>query len=135
MIHLYIETLPIPKGRPRFTRSGHSYTPKRTKDYEKLIKTVAQDNVSKGDCFTTPVQVNANFYFQVPKSYNQSKKDDCFNGVVLPKADLDNLLKSLLDALNGICFTDDTLVQKIRASKRYADKNFIEVEIKKCPSF
>jgi len=135
LIHLYIETLPIPKGRPRFTRSGHSYTPKRTKDYEKIIKTIAQEHVSKGDCFTMPVQVNANFHFQVPKSYSQSKRNDCLNGVLLPKPDLDNLLKSLLDALNGICFQDDTLVQKIRASKRYADKNFIEVEIKKCPSF
>ena len=28
----------IPKGRPRFTRSGHAYTPKRTTDYETKVK-------------------------------------------------------------------------------------------------
>lgn len=29
----------VGKGRPRFTRSGRTYTPKRTTDYERTIKT------------------------------------------------------------------------------------------------
>ena len=28
----------VAKGRPRFTRRGHTYTPKKTADYEKHIK-------------------------------------------------------------------------------------------------
>ena len=29
---------PVPKARPRMTRSGHVYTPKRTADYEAAVK-------------------------------------------------------------------------------------------------
>jgi len=29
---------PVPKGRPRVTRSGRVYTPKATRDYESLVR-------------------------------------------------------------------------------------------------
>jgi Holliday junction resolvase RusA-like endonuclease len=135
LISFIIETKPIPKGRPRFTRTGHSYTPKRTKDYEKLISDTAREHISQDQCLDVPVVVNACFNFAIPKSYNALKRQDCLSGMVLPAADLDNLLKSLLDGLNKIAFTDDTLVQRIKAQKKYAHKDFIEVEIKKCPAF
>ena len=32
-----IEGQPQGKGRPRFTKSGHAFTPQATKDYENLI--------------------------------------------------------------------------------------------------
>ena len=32
---------PKGKGRPRFTRSGHTYTPQATKDYERHISQAA----------------------------------------------------------------------------------------------
>lgn len=32
---------PIGKGRPRFTRSGHTYTPEKTREYERRIRAAA----------------------------------------------------------------------------------------------
>lgn len=37
MISFTIEGVPVPKGRPRFTRSGHTYTPDTTRKYEALV--------------------------------------------------------------------------------------------------
>lgn len=35
MIKIEIEIEPVAKGRPRFTKQGHAYTPAKTKNYEK----------------------------------------------------------------------------------------------------
>ena len=35
----FIETKPIPKGRPRMTRRGRVYTPARTLESEDIIRT------------------------------------------------------------------------------------------------
>jgi hypothetical protein len=36
----FIETKPIPKGRPRMTRSGRVYTPARTLESEEIIRSI-----------------------------------------------------------------------------------------------
>ena len=51
------------------------------------------------------------------------------SGSIIPKPDLDNLTKAVLDALNNVAFTDDSLVVSLRASKRYGDQDLIHVEI------
>ena len=37
-IEFTVDGEPVGKGRPRFTRSGHAYTPEKTADYEQLVK-------------------------------------------------------------------------------------------------
>lgn len=37
MIGFTIEGAPVPKGRPRFTRTGHTFTPAKTRQYEALV--------------------------------------------------------------------------------------------------
>ena len=38
MIKFTIPGPPQGKGRPRFTKSGHTYTPAKTAEYEKLVQ-------------------------------------------------------------------------------------------------
>ena len=45
------------------------------------------------------------------------------------KPDIDNIIKAVLDALNGIAYKDDTQVVQVMAQKKYADKAFVEVAI------
>ena len=49
--------------------------------------------------------------------------------------DLDNLVKGVMDALNGICFEDDALVTKVTAMKEQTDSPGIEILIHSIGTF
>jgi len=112
---------PTPKGRPRFTRTGHAYTPKKTLDYE---KTIAMYYVDQGFTkYEGPVQIKLVFQMPIPKSFTK-KKIELIKGGYLKydkKPDLDNLAKSILDALNGIAYEDDSKITGLFLVKRYSN--------------
>lgn len=86
---------PIPKGRPRHGK-GHSFTPKRTRDAETAIR----EHVTAGEVvpFDVPVRVSLVFYCKTAR-----------------RTDLDNLIKLVTDALNGIAYSDDHLIHALTA--------------------
>ena len=63
-----------------------------------------------------PVLVTVLFRFGRPKSHSKAARLDDNH---TQKPDLDNLCKAVLDALNGICWADDSQVCQIRASKAW----------------
>lgn len=52
----------------------------------------------------------------------QEEKASAVDGFVGKKPDLDNIIKSVFDGLNGVAWTDDALVCVIEAGKNYTDK-------------
>ena len=53
---------------------------------------------------------------------------DAFNnGVGNKKPDIDNIAKSILDAMNGFVFKDDNQVAKISIEKRFATEEKAEI--------
>ena len=63
-----------------------------------------------------PVLVTVLFRFARPKSHAKAGRADDNHK---QKPDLDNLCKAVLDALNGICWADDSQVCQIRAGKAW----------------
>lgn len=107
----------VPKGRPRVNSKGWLYTPKRTKDYEELV---ASSYV--GDKLTGALKVEICVFMAIPKSENKANRLKMARGDIRPtkaNGDLDNIVKSILDGLNGIAYEDDRQVVEITASKRY----------------
>jgi Holliday junction resolvase RusA-like endonuclease len=53
------------------------------------------------------------------------------NGCIYPtkKPDADNIAKIILDALNGVAYTDDTQVINLLVQKRYGEAPEVKVEI------
>jgi len=53
------------------------------------------------------------------------------NGCIYPtkKPDADNIAKIVLDALNGVAYTDDTQVVNLSVQKRYGEVAEVKVEI------
>jgi len=45
--------------------------------------------------------------------------------------DIDNILKALLDALEGILFENDAQIVELYIKKRKGEKNFLEISIEK----
>lgn len=93
-----IVSSPVPKGRPRFGKKGHVYTPKRTRDFEASIAWMAKAEMKGRAPLTGPVRV------EVQVGY---KRD----------ADLDNFIKAALDGINRIVFKDDRQVVALTAHK------------------
>jgi crossover junction endodeoxyribonuclease RusA len=98
-----IEAVPVAKERPRLTRYGGVYTPKKTADFEELVAQSWRDQV--GTKFEDePLEVHLNF------------------GVVNMAQDIDNLCKTILDGLNGVAWKDDRQVHKLNAWKYHTTK-------------
>lgn len=116
---------PQGKGRPRFTKSGHTYTPKSTKDYEKRIASAAWAEMKRSGLSPTDRRVNVIVaaYFDIPKSYSKWKTIECQAGVHIPKRpDIDNIGKAVADACNSIVYDDDGQIWFFAMTKRYCDE-------------
>jgi Holliday junction resolvase RusA-like endonuclease len=68
----------------------------------------------------------------VPKSYPKKRAEACLSGSEWPckKPDLDNVVKSFMDAMNGIVYSDDSQVVEIHTTKVYAETGGVDVLIK-----
>lgn len=117
---IFFPVIPVAKGRPRFTRTGHAYTPKKTADYEKQIAQIYQDQ--HGELFVGPIEIKIVFQMPVPKGYPKRVIKQIEEGTLkhTKKPDADNLAKAVLDALNGVAFTDDSHITKLVLVKRYS---------------
>lgn len=47
----------------------------------------------------------------------------------IPVGDVDNLAKSILDALHGVAFTDDRQVVELHVKKQYAEDDAVYIDI------
>jgi Holliday junction resolvase RusA-like endonuclease len=129
---LRIPIEPVPKGRPRFTRFGKVYTPPKTHNYEKVIGEYWKQ-ATRGFKFEREqaVCVNVVFGLPIPKSTSKHKKEDMLNDTIkhIKKPDVDNLLKAVLDGLNGIAWADDSQVIRVCASKIYSTEPYVYLYI------
>jgi crossover junction endodeoxyribonuclease RusA len=108
--------VPVPKERPRVVtgrgRRPHAFTPARTRDYEQLVAGLAlARGVRRID---GPVKLSVSFWCQDAR-----------------RRDLDNLVKSIKDALNGVAWQDDSQVVELHATKgidRDYPRVFIRIE-------
>ena len=115
---------PQGKKRPRFSRVSHTvYTPSETINYETQIALAFK--AGGGRCIPTGqcVAVSVTAFFPVPKSYSKGKRKACIDGDIRPdkKPDIDNVLKVVLDALNGLAYDDDKQVIEAICRKYYTD--------------
>lgn len=113
--------LPVAKGRPRFTRTGHTYTPDKTRRYETLVRECFDTQC--GVLFSTgqPVFIMICAYFPIPKSYPKYRRVELDGAFHLKKPDSDNVAKAILDALNGHAYPDDAAVQIAGVYKIYTN--------------
>lgn len=128
-ISIIIPGKPVPKGRPRFTgKNGKVYTPQKTLQYENLVRESYGDNYYFGEEF---IEIKIIAKFSIPQSYSKRKKKEALEGKLRPtKCDLDNIVKSITDGLNGKAFKDDRYIVKIVAEKIYSDVSETIIEIK-----
>lgn len=120
MISFTIPGPPTGKGRPRVTRSGHAYTPQKTRNAEAHVKLLAGQAMAGRPPLEGPVHVCVSVRCTVPASWPLKRRYEAeFNRIRPGKPDLDNVVKLIMDALNGVVVVDDKQVAVMTASKRY----------------
>ncbi len=131
MINFTIPMKPVAKARPRLTRSGHVYTPKKTTDAEKIVALYARKAIKEP--LDGPVWMSVEFTFKMPKSWSKKKKElaKTVEGTQYKcgRPDIDNLFKLIADALNGMAYHDDAQIVMLSALKRYGERDEIRVHI------
>lgn len=126
-VKLVIPGEPVAKERPRRDKKGNFYTPKKTQVFEQVCS-LAYGN--KHFFEGNKLKVSILFKFKIPKSYTKRDKEKALRGEIRPsKKDLDNCIKAVLDGLNGKAWKDDRYIHELLASKIFADKSEIIVEI------
>ena len=125
---------PRGKGRPRATvRGGYAsvYTDPKTKKYEASVRAVATAAMAGQDPFEGPLSVSLRFRMPIPKSATRRARAGMVAGEIahLSRPDIDNLTKSVLDALNKVAFADDGQVVRNFAVKVYAEQPGVDIRI------
>lgn len=112
-VHLNVAEV-IGKGRARSTKSGHHYTPEKTRKAEAEIAWLYKAQ-RKRDMSATVCGVGISI--EVTRELARSNPKSRIGELDTSKPDVDNVCKLVCDALNGIAYADDSQVIEICARK------------------
>ena len=115
MIKILIDADIIPQARPRVTRCGRTYFPKRNQDFRRIVQTCAMAAMKGAE----PLKGEICAVFKVYRKWRRTARQ---------AGDVDNLSKSLMDGMNGIVFEDDSQICRLTIEK-FQDKERPRAEI------
>lgn len=99
-----IDAIPV-KRRVKFTKTGRTYTDAKTARDLKMVR-----DSYDGELYTCPVALHIVIYKQLPKAKRHKEP-------FTQKPDVDNVIKCVMDGLNGVAFEDDRQVTLVVAEK------------------
>lgn len=112
------------KQRPRASLRGKAvriYTPDATVNAEAWVRQCCIDQVGS-PCLEGALSVKIGISVMIPASWSKKKSAAALSGEVMAtgKPDIDNCLKLVADALNGILWRDDAQIVELTVRKGYA---------------
>ena len=130
-INLLISDSPKASKRPRKGKYSF-YVPdacKNKKEIQTLIKGQLPDDFVKCD---SEVYIDIKCYIKTISGFSKLDKELAEDGHIRPitKPDVDNYMKTYLDAFNGFLWMDDGQVVDARLRKYYSEEPRVEVSIK-----
>ena len=134
-VSFFVPGQPVGKGRPRAAKRGSHiqlYTPEKTASYENLVATAAHGAMRGAEPIKGACHVDMDIRLMVPMSWSAKRRNQALDGLVFPtkKPDLDNILKAVFDAINGIVWEDDVQAVYVQAVKRYSAVPGVHVNVK-----
>ncbi len=116
---------PVAWARAR-QHGKHFFTAPHVTAHKALVQAAALRNIAVWES-TGPFIIECHFCFGRPKSWSKKKREETLHH--LSKPDVDNLVKLIKDALNGIAWVDDSQVIQVHATKSYSTDPRTMVEI------
>lgn len=136
-VTFHVPGKPQGKARAKTVRNGstgnvHSYIPEGDLLYENYIKNQFL-NHAKGFYLERekPVSLSIIARFLPPKSTSKKRQLDMLEGREMPlkKPDMDNIVKVVADALNGVAYHDDTQIAMVVAMKVYSAVEGLDITV------
>jgi Holliday junction resolvase RusA-like endonuclease len=107
---------PVAASRPRVSKFGHAYYTGPYKLFRQDMMQV-KDSILGPDHVALPLdhllEVDIDCYIKRPKTTK----------LLLPKADVDNYAKSILDQFNEVLWVDDRQIQRLGITKNWTENN------------
>lgn len=134
-IAIAIEGTPAAQKRHRHAKRGNFITTYDPSSGDKRVMQRQILNSLEMQKATVPLEKDVYlellFYFEVPKSYSKKKLEELEskNYTYTKKPDVDNLVKLVMDAANGMLWKDDSQVYRITAEKRYGKESGIVMNV------
>ena len=130
-VHGYV----TPKARARVLKNGHSYTPTATREAEFRIAQAWREAYPSVPPAAGPVALNITVVRGRPQSHfgtgrNAGALKRGAPRLVTVKPDIDNYLKTVLDALNGVAYADDGKVATISGVKVWGESEHWEIMVR-----
>ena len=134
MIKLILPIEPVAQARPRARRFGKGirlYDPPKTATFKRKLHKLAKESYHDKP-LDGELEVTVIFGRAVQKAISTKERKLRLLGRHRPtvKPDLDNYIKSALDALTGVLWKDDNAIVKLVAEKRYMEQPRIEIEVR-----
>ena len=107
----YIQLAPRVTERPRLGRRGRVFTPERTLNAEKAIAKAWKRKFGRRKPLDGPVQLEVHF-----DKHGQTIRVSPHQHRNVLRGDLDNYVKLVSDALNGIAYLDDKQISRVVAT-------------------
>lgn len=136
MIDFVVEGKPVPAVRMTQRSKYADPAAKKYLTYKKLVAASAISAMNRKalEKIDGTVSVQIDIFYEVPKSYTKKRKTDIYESdyQIRPevRGDIDNVAKSILDGMNGICFKDDIQVVELIVNKRFDDAAGVSVMVK-----
>jgi len=130
-IAINIPGKPLGKQRPRMCRSGRTYTPNQTVNYETLVRELFAIEYPGFVPMSGPVDVTIRAVYAIPKSATKKRLAEIEAGRERPTKtpDVDNIAKIVTDALNGLAYDDDKQIVNLFVGKYYGSAPMVGVVI------
>lgn len=109
---------PVPWSRARSAGSRRFSAPEMERAKAAIGWAARQSRVRMID---GPVSVTVCAVFAMPRSCSAAERDKLRGAPVIKRPDADNLMKLVMDALEGIAFTDDRMVAHQASLKIWGD--------------
>jgi len=125
-MYLTIYGNPVAQGRPRFARRGKfvtTYDPEKSRSWKETVKWQV---LAQGVPEPLDGPLVMSLIFMLPRPASLPKK------VIehTKKPDWENLAKAICDALEGICYKNDSQIVECNVKKIYAERTGVQIGIK-----
>ena len=126
---------PVAKSRARSGGQGRHYTPEHTKKYEAHTRLAAQIAMGERLPMKGAVEMLIVAVLPIRQSWSKPKRIRAAAGTIWPttRPDIDNYLKIIADACNGIVYDDDSQIASVRATKVFGDRPRMDVTVEVIP--
>jgi Holliday junction resolvase RusA-like endonuclease len=121
---------PRGQGRPRFAGKV-AYKSSEDRAYENAILGAYRAAYPSAETIEGPFNIRVVAGYPIPKGASKAAKAAMLEGITPPtvRPDIDNVIKAVMDALNGVAFSDDKNAIWIYGQKIYAERPGLFVEI------